>query len=124
MKDQVITIVSMIIEMASRAYGLTDDCEPFTEFNSRKVGLASAHFDVAANAIRFKLGMMDLDTIAHEIAHWVQFHRDGATQCYSTKPSAARYDAKLQGEHYRITQRIAQMIKLSGWNKEIETILG
>jgi len=61
-----------------------------------------------------------VEVIAHEIAHWLQYFKDGDTDCYSSRYNPSPDVIKLKKDHTKLTHIIEEHAK--GFNFDLELL--
>lgn len=117
-KESLSAAIAIIQGMVGRDLGISDDCDPAIEFGGDSRRCTGA-FSAATNTLRFTAGFSQV-TVAHELAHWAQWHIEGETDCL---PSSATSNYALQVRHAELQSRITAMMRDSGWEDEIDDIL-
>ena len=120
-KNELIAVIAIIQSSLSRQFGLSDDCDPNIIIGGVSAANASAHYSPARNELAFRPSMIWQGTIAHELAHWLQFHLEGDTDCLV---SSATDNDGLQFRHDVLQKQIREHMKGCGWENEIDRIMG
>ena len=113
-KNHLETVAAILVTMIAREYRIADDQECVIEISTDLRRGVSGVFKTKENRIVIRPINFDIDTLAHELAHWVQFMLFGETECSIMK------NMKLAGEHYRIQKEIEAKISEWGYASDIE----
>jgi len=114
--------IQLFSELVSRKYKITDSNSPYIFIGSFS-GTALAQYEekgmigvssvFAKNLISFKPSKISINTISHELSHWVQTITTGATDCNSTPVSGRNFD--LAEKHEELLKSLINFMKDTGY---------
>lgn len=111
-KEQIVKMVKEIYNIEMR-FATTEDSQA-----GGLVAGASGAYDTSKKVVVVKQNSM-VSTLAHEIAHAIQFDAMGATDCDSTRYSK-KHNAKLSLQHSKIQSNVEIQLSNNGienaWN--------
>jgi len=112
-KTTILEAINAVAKMVASEYGLR--IVPRIEINAKQVRQGACGFyRTTENLIVIRPSQCDLDTVAHELAHFAQFQIFGETEC------KASINAEVAGVHYRMQKEIEAKIKDAGLAKAID----
>lgn len=120
-KRELEAIIGTLVGMIGREYGLSDDSDPDVKIGGVTSSSAAGHFSMQRNELAFRPAMVWQGSIAHELAHWVQYHTEGNTDCLC---SHATNDYELQNRHAKLESHVLELMACYGVAHEIDKVLG
>jgi hypothetical protein len=108
-KKEIETQIQIEADRIARMFGIADDQEVFISVS----GSGVAEFTPAKNMIQISLSRLSIETIAHELAHWVQHVQDGATYCWESCRKHPGFNAAAANKHVKLTSTIQQELKMN-----------
>lgn len=113
-KQETLSQLMITMDRVSREYGLSDDQEPWIEI--KECGSAMGFYRPSENKIQISWRHLDPNTIAHELAHWVQYQQQGESFCFSSTPTSEQTGSVLVlcYEHAALTADIEALMEQDG----------
>ena len=112
-KEELEVTFQHIVEDLVRHYNLDDDHEPYIHMQTQMYG-CNGQFFPKQNRIAISTvgGYWIANTVAHELAHWMQYLQQGATYCNSMLENSSKAYRQAHKDaaknHYKLQHEILE----------------
>ncbi|MFW6030303.1 MAG: hypothetical protein ACOCRO_08630 [Halanaerobiales bacterium] len=73
--------------------------------------------------IYIKTSSLDWDTLYHEMAHWIQFEKDGVESYCTDMSNWKCFDKDVANQHTRLQRGLQRMAKDMGYHEKFREIM-